>query len=76
MFVILVPFSKYHKEMLAHCKEMLEYRNGYVAINPRHSKLITALRTAAENGEGTLDKEATSHDDLFDASYQEFFYQG
>ena len=53
--------------MLVHCKEMLEYRNGYVAINPRHSKLITALRTAAENGEGVLDKEATSHDDVFDA---------
>jgi hypothetical protein len=28
-------------------------------------KLITALRTAAEKGDGTLDKEATSHDDLF-----------
>ncbi|MPZ07264.1 MAG: hypothetical protein GEU26_12760 [Nitrososphaeraceae archaeon] len=67
MFVIPVPFAKYHKEMLAHCKEMMEYRNGYVAINPRHSKLITALRTAVENGEGMLDKEATSHDDLFDA---------
>ncbi len=31
------------------------------------SKLITALGTAVENGEGMLDKEATSHDDLFDA---------
>jgi DNA-directed RNA polymerase specialized sigma subunit len=26
-----------------------------------------ALRTAVENGEGVLDKEATSHDDLMDA---------
>lgn len=67
MFVIPVPFAKYHKEMLAHCKEMLEYRNGHVAISPRHTKLITALRTAVENGEGMLDKEATIHDDLFDA---------
>ncbi|MFZ0556987.1 MAG: hypothetical protein WAM26_17025 [Nitrososphaeraceae archaeon] len=34
----------------------------------RHStKLIVALRTAVEKGEGTLDKEATSHDDLLDA---------
>jgi hypothetical protein len=32
MFVIPVPFAKYHREMLAHCKEMLEYRNGYVGI--------------------------------------------
>lgn len=31
-----------------------------------HSKLITALRTAVEKGDGTLDKEATSHDDLID----------
>ena len=53
--------------MLAHAKEMLEYQNGQVAINPRHIKLITSLRTALENGGGSLDKEATSHDDLFDA---------
>lgn len=53
--------------MLAHCKELLEYQNGMVAIHPRRNKLITALRTAVENGEGYLDKEATSHDDLMDA---------
>ena len=29
-----------------------------VAIHPRHNKLITALRTAVENGEGSLDKKA------------------
>jgi hypothetical protein len=45
----------------------MEYGSGVVAINPSHTKLITALRTAVEKGEGTLDKEATSHDDLFDA---------
>jgi hypothetical protein len=56
-----------HKNMLAHCKEMIEYRNGQVAIHPRFNKLIAALRTAVENGEGMLDKEATSHDDLFDS---------
>ena len=38
-----------------------------IAINPKFTKLVTALRTAVENGEGNLDKEATSHDDLFDA---------
>ena len=53
--------------MLAHAKEMLEYKNGQVVINPKFTKLITALRTAVENGEGSLDKEATSHDDLFDS---------
>jgi hypothetical protein len=67
MFVIPVAFNKEHKHLLAHCKELMEYQNGYVAINSRYNKLIAALRTAVENGEGSLDKEATSHDDLFDA---------
>jgi hypothetical protein len=53
--------------VLAHCKELMEYHKGSVAINPNYTKLITALRTAVENGEGSLDKEATNHDDLFDA---------
>jgi hypothetical protein len=63
MFVIPVSFAKWRKEILAHCKEMLEYRNGHIAISPMHTKLIIALRTAVENGEGSLEKEATSHDD-------------
>ena len=46
--------------MVAHCKELIEYQNRYVAMS-RHNKLNTALRTAVE------DKEATSHDDLFDS---------
>jgi hypothetical protein len=58
---------QYHKEMLAHCKEVMEYNGGSVAINPSFNKLITALRTAVEKGEGSLDKEATSHNDVFDA---------
>ena len=66
MFVIPVPFAKYHKEMLKHCKAMLEYNKGQDAIHPRFSKLITALRTAVENDEGMLYKEATSLDDFFD----------
>ena len=53
--------------MLAYAKQLMEYGGGAVAINPSHTKLITSLRTAVENGEGSLDKEATSHDDLFDA---------
>jgi hypothetical protein len=66
-FVIPAAFSKEHKHMLAHGKKMPEYRNGQIVINPRHSNLIIALRTAVENGVGMLDKEATSHDDLYDA---------
>ena len=64
MDVIPVHFSTEHKDMLAHCKIKLE--KGLVAINRRFDKLITALRTAVDN-EGTLDKEATSYDDIFDA---------
>jgi hypothetical protein len=67
MFVIPVAFNKEHKHMLAHCKELMEYHNGQVAIHPKFTKLITSLRTAVENGEGMLDKDATSHDDLFDS---------
>lgn len=48
-------------------KELLECQNGMVAIHPRFCKLITSLCTAVENSEGMLDKDATSHDDLFDA---------
>ena len=67
MFVIPVAFAKEHKNMRAQCKEMLEYQNRHMDIHPRFNKLITALRTAVENGEGMLDKDATSHDDLMDA---------
>jgi hypothetical protein len=28
---------------------------------------MVSLRTAVENGEGVIDKEAMNHDDLFDA---------
>jgi len=45
--------------MLAHCK-LMECQNGMAAIHHRHNKLIFALRTAMENGEGSLDKEVTS----------------
>lgn len=66
MFVIPVPFNREHKQMLSHCKQLMEYDNGRVAINPQFTKLITSLRTAVAD-EWSLDKEATSHDDLFDS---------
>jgi hypothetical protein len=66
MTVIPVHFVKEHRKMLAHAKKILEYNNGTIAINPRFDKLITSLRTAVEKGEGGLDKEATSYDDIFD----------
>jgi hypothetical protein len=38
-----------------------------VMDHPKFTKLITTLRTAVEDGTGSLDKETTSHDDHFDA---------
>ena len=55
---------------------MMEYHKGSVAISSRFAKLVTALGPAVENGEGMLDKDATSHDDLFDAFRMSLlFYQ-
>jgi hypothetical protein len=46
---------------------ILENDGGRIAISPdRFDKLITALRTAVDN-DGTLDKESTSYNDIFDA---------
>ncbi len=54
--------------MLAHRKQLLEYNNGCIAINPvKDGKLFTALLTSVENGEGALDKEATSDADVLDS---------
>ena len=46
---------------------ILENEPRKIAINPdKFDKLITALRTAVDN-DGTLDKESTSYNDIFDA---------
>jgi hypothetical protein len=62
-----VNFKSEHKAMLGHCKMILEQDPGKIAINPdKFNKLITAIRTAV-NKDGTLDKEAISYNDIFDA---------
>jgi hypothetical protein len=67
MRIVPVNFNKEHKAMLGHCKMIMEQDGGRIAINPdRFDKLITALRTAVDN-DGTLDKESTSYNDIFDA---------
>jgi hypothetical protein len=68
MTIVPVNFNKEHKAMLGHCKMILEQDPGNekIAINPIFDKLITALRTAVVN-DGTLDKESTSYNDIFDA---------
>jgi hypothetical protein len=67
MCVVPINFRNEHKNMLAHAKRILETGNGGLVIHPSFNKLIVALRTAVEKGEGTLDKEATSHSDVFDS---------
>jgi hypothetical protein len=66
MRIIPVNFNTEHKAMLGHCKMIIEHEPRKIAINPIFDKLITALRTAVDN-DGTLDKEATSYNDIFDA---------
>src|ERR671929_318371 len=66
MKIVPVNFNKEHKAMLGHCKMILERDGDRIAINPdKFDKLITALRTAVDN-DGTLDKESTSYNDIFD----------
>jgi hypothetical protein len=70
LFISPVPFSIYGQQMLSHCKWMVEQTddngNAVVSIDKRFDKLITSMRTAQET-ENRLDKDATVHDDLFDA---------
>ena len=67
MTIVPVNFNKEHKAMLGHSKMILESEGGRIAINPdKFDKLITALRTAVDN-DGTLEKESTSYNDIFDA---------
>jgi hypothetical protein len=66
MTIVPVNFAKEHKDMIAHCRNLMS--KGLVTIYPkeRFDKLITSLRTAVDN-EGVLDKDATSYPDIFDA---------
>ena len=67
MRIVPVNFNKEHKAMLGHYKMILEQDPAKIAINPdKFDKLITSLRTAVDI-DGTLDKEATSYNDIFDA---------
>ena len=60
--------------MLGHCKMILEDDRGKIAINPdKFDKLITALRTAVDDG--TLDKGSTSYNDIFYAFRLAKFYR-
>ena len=64
-------FTYYYKQCLDMVRLVLR---GQVAIHSRFNKLITALMTAVEKGDGSLDKEATSHDDLMDAFHMSLLF--
>jgi hypothetical protein len=59
-----VNFSTEHKNMLSNLHAVIS--KGYLAIEEKHDKLLTSLRTTYAK-ELTLDKEQTSYDDLLDA---------
>ena len=59
-----VNFSTEHKNMLSNLHAIIS--KGYLAIEEKHDKLITSLRTAYAE-ELNLKKEQTSYDDLLDA---------
>ncbi len=67
MKVVPVPFSTEGKNMLIHTKELLEFEEPILAINPKFEKLTTSLRTAISDDLGKLDKQATSYDNVLDA---------
>jgi hypothetical protein len=68
MIVVPVPFNQEGKNMIMHCKELLEYEKPLVAINPKFEKPITAIRTATSStDDGKLDKERSSYHNVLDA---------
>jgi len=68
MTVIPVAFGQGGgKDMLMHCKELLEYERPLIAINPKFQKLLVSLRSCQSDDSGKLDKESTSYDNIMDA---------
>lgn len=57
-------FTQEHKNMLSHLYSLVN--KGYLCIPSKFDKLIISLRTAQAN-DLSLDKEATSYDDIFDS---------
>jgi len=59
-----VNFSTEHRNMLSNLHAVVS--KGYLAIDEKHDKLITSLRTAYAE-ELNLKKDQTSYSDLLDA---------
>jgi hypothetical protein len=52
--------------MVSHSKRLLDDERGFFAINPKFTKLITALRGAQFDETYRLDKDSSPHNDLLD----------
>jgi hypothetical protein len=64
MHILPVNFNLENKNMLSHLITMVS--KEYLAIPEEYTKVITSLRTAYSK-ELSLDKQATSYNDSFDA---------
>jgi hypothetical protein len=62
--VVPVPFSKYGKIMLQHCKALMS--DNLIAIDEQFQQLLVACHTAQDT-EGLLHKQQMSHSDAFDS---------
>ncbi len=62
--VIPTNFQKEHKNMLSHLYSLVN--KEYLAIPGKYDKMIISLRTAQAT-DLSLDKDATSYDDILDA---------
>ena len=71
LFVVPVPFSTRHQDLLGHLKWIIEEQDeedgkAMVAIDKRFEEIVTSLRTAQAT-ENSLDKNATAFDDTLDS---------
>jgi hypothetical protein len=66
MKVVPTSFSKEGASMLTHVKNLLEHEDGIVAINPKYTELVAALK-GAQSIDYKLDKTESPMHDLTDA---------
>lgn len=67
MIIVPIVFNTESRSyMSSHSKRLLDDSRGLISINPKFSKLITALRGAIFDETGKLDKDESPHNDLLD----------
>lgn len=68
MRVVPILFNLESKNIMAtHARQLIEDPRELLSIDPRHSELIVALRSAVFDDRGQLDKELSPHNDILDA---------